>query len=142
MAPKARMYTPDDVADFLSSIQLEKYREVFINSEIGGDVLLDADEEFLTELGVESPLDCVHIIILFRQRLRETGPRIPISEVLRFLKENKFEKYVELFEKHKIDGEMLLDTQQVLMKNAFKEIGIGVVDRVKILSQFKTFANS
>ncbi len=79
---------------------------------------------------------------LFPRRLQDTEPRLPVSEVLRFLKENKFEKYVELFEKNEIDGDMMMDTEQGLMKNVLKEIGIVVVDRFKIMSKFKTFASS
>ncbi len=142
LAPKARTYTPEDVGDFLTSIKLDKYRQAFVEAEVGGDVLLDADCEFLNELGVNSLLDCVRIMTLFPRRLQDTEPRLPVSEVLRFLKENKFEKYVELFEKNEIDGDMMMDTEQGLMKNVLKEIGIVVVDRFKIMSKFKTFASS
>ena len=142
LAPKARTYTPEDVGDFLSSIRLDKYREAFITDGISGDVLLEADSEFLTELGVSSPLDCVRIMTLFPRRLQGAEPRFPLSDVLMFLKENGFEKYIKHFGENQIDGDMLLDAEQGLMKAALKEIEIGVVDRVKILSKFKTFASS
>ncbi len=142
LAPKARTYTPEDVGDFLTSIKLDKYRQAFVEAEVGGDVLLDADCEFLNELGVNSLLDCVRIMTLFPRRLQDTEPRLPVSEVLRFLRDNRFEKYVELFEKNEIDGDMMMDTEQGLMKNVLKEIGIVVVDRFKIMSKFKTFASS
>ena len=142
LAPKARTYTREDVGDFLSSIRLDKYKEAFISNGISGDVLLEADSEFLTEIGVSSPLDCVRIMTLFPRRLQEAEPRFPLSDVLTFLKENGFEKYIKHFEENQIDGDMLLDAEQGLMKAALKEIEIGVVDRVKILSKFKTFASS
>ena len=141
IAPKARTYTPEDVGDFLSSIKLDKYREAFISNGVSGDVLLDADSEFLTEIGVTSHLDCVRILTLFPRRLQDAEPRFPVSEVQKFLRENGFEKYNEHFEKNQIDGDMMLDTEQGLMKSVLKEIGIGVVDRVKLLSKFKTFVS-
>ncbi len=142
LAPRARTFTPKDVGDFLASIHLDKYREAFAENDVGGDVLLEADCEFLNELGVASPLDCLHIMTLFPRQLQDSEPRLPISVVLRFLRENKFDKYIEHFEKSQIDGDMIMNTEATLMKNVFKEIGIGVVDRVKILSKFKTFASS
>ena len=140
--PRARTYTPEDVGDFLTSIYLDKYIKAFTDNEVGGDVLLEADCEFLNELGVTSPLDCMRIMTLFPRRLKKCEPHLPVSEVLRFLRENKFDKYIEHFEKNQIDGDMILNTDTALMKNVLKEIGIGVVDRVRILSKFKTFASS
>ncbi len=143
LAPKARTYTPEDVGDFLTSIKLDKYRQAFVENEVGGDLLLEeGDCEFLNALGVNSFLNCVRITTLFRRRLQEAEPRLPVSEVLRFLSDNKLEKYVELFERHEIDGDMLVETEKGLMKNVMNEIGIGAVDRGKILNRFKTFFSS
>ncbi len=142
LVSKARTYTPKDVGDFLISIKLEEYVQAFIEADVGGDVLLDADCEFLNALEVNSLLDCVRIMTLFTRRLQNTEPRLPVSEVLRFLRENKFEKYVELFKQNEIDGDMLVDTDPGLIKNMLKDIGIVVVDRVSILNKFKTFASS
>ncbi len=142
LAPKARTYTPEDVGDFLTKIKLDKYKQAFVEAEVGGELLLEAaDCEFLNELGVNSLLDCVRIMTLFPRRLQDTEPRLPVSEVLRFLGENKFEKYIDVFERHEIDGDMLVDTEQGLMKNVLKEIGIGAVDKGKILFKFKKFAS-
>ena len=112
-----------------------------MSAEISGDVLLDADEEFLTELGVDTALDRVRIMTLFPRTLEEVEPKYPVSEVVKYLQENKMEKYIKLFEENEIDGDMLLDTDPTLMKAVLKEIGVGVVDRVKILSKFKTFTS-
>ena len=139
---QARIYSPEDVGDFLSSIRLDKYRKVFISNEVSGDILLEADSELLTELGVSSSLDCVRIMTLFPRRLQGAEPRFPLSDVLTFLKENGFEKYIKHFEENQIDGDMLLDAEQGLMRAALKEIEIGVKDRMKILGKFKTFASS
>ena len=139
---KARKYTPEDVGDFLSSIKLDKYKEEFVVNEVGGDVLLDSDSEVLSELGVVSPLDRVRILTLFPRRLREAEPSYPVSEVVKFLMEKNLGKYSNLFEDNQIDGDMMLDAEPELMKSALKEIGIGLVDRVKILSKFKTFVSS
>ena len=141
LAPRARTYTPALVGEFLTSIKLDKYRESFISNEVSGDVLLDADDECLTELGVSTALDRVRIMTWFPRRLEEVEPKYPVSEVVKYLQENKLEKYIKLFEENEIDGDMLLDTDPTLMKAVLKEIGVGVVDRVKILSKFKTFAS-
>ena len=142
LVSKARTYTPGNVGDFLTSIKLDKYRQVFVDAEIGGDVLLDANCKLLDKLGVNSLLDCVHILTLFPRRLKyDAEPRLPISKVLKFLRENKFEKYVEIFEQNKIDGDMLVDTEQELMRNVLEEIGIGVLDTFKIVSKFKSFVD-
>lgn len=130
------------VGDFLASIKLDKYRKAFISEDVSGDVLLDADHEFLTALGVDTALDRVRIITLFPRRLQEAEPNYPVSEVVRCLQENNLEKYVKSFEENEIDGDMLLDTDPALMKAVLKEIGVGVVDRVKILSKFKTFISA
>ncbi len=141
LAHKARTYTPKDVGDFLTSIKLDRYRPAFVEAEVGGDVFLDANCKFLNELGVNSLLDCARIMTLFPRRLQDNAePRLPISKVLTFLKESKFEKYVELFEQNEIDGDMLVDTELELMRNVLEEIGIGVVDTFKIVSKFKSFA--
>ena len=137
-ALKAKAYTPEDVGDFLSSIKLDKYREAFVSDEVRGDVLLEADSEFLTEFGVSSPLDRVRIMTLFPRRLQEAEPRFPVSEVLRFLRENGFEKYMKHFEENQIDGDMILHSEAKLV---LKEIDIKIVDRMKILVMFKTFAS-
>ena len=123
---------------------MDKYRDAFISNEVSGDVLLDADSKELScdELGVTSPLDCVRIITLFPRHLQGTEPRFPVSQVLMFLRENNFEKHAKLFEENQIDGDMILNAEQGLMKSALEEIGIGALDRRKILSKFKTFAAS
>ena len=97
-----------------------------------------ADSEFLTELGVSLALDRVRIMILFSRRLQEAEPRFLVSEVLTFLMENGFEKYTKHFEENQIDGEMILHSEAKLM---LKELDINLVDRVKIIGMFKTFAS-
>ncbi len=129
------------MGDFFTNIKLDKYRQAFVEAEVGGDVLLDANCKLLNTLGVNSNLDCVRIMTLFPRRLQNAEPRLPISKVLKFFKENKFEKYVELFKQNEIDGDMLVDTEQELMRNVLEDIGIAVLDTFKILSQFKTFAS-
>ena len=113
-----------------------------MSAEISGDVLLDADEEFLTELGVDTALDRVRIMTLFPRMLKEVEPKYPVSKVVKYLQENKMEKYIKLFEENEIDGDMLLDTDPTLMKTVLKEIGVSVLDRVKLISKFKTLVST
>ena len=124
------------MADFLSSIKLDRYRDAFISNDVKGVDLLEADVESLNAIGVESSLDCVRILTLFR-RLDGTEPRIPISEVLRFLKENGFEKHCKHFEENQIDGDMMVDTEVKVMKDVLKEFGIDPMERVKIVARFR-----
>jgi len=130
------------VGDFLTSIGLQQYKTEFVQEKVGGDVLLDADQEFLNAVGVQSDLHCAKIMVLFRRVLEgHSEPLIPLDSVINFLKENNFDKYIEKFTANGIDGDVIMGTDQTLMKAVLKEIGIGVVDRVKIISKFKTFVN-
>ena len=58
-----------DVANFLRNIGLDRYTTSFTEQGISGDLLLEADNEMLRELGVESPLDQLKILTLFRRRI-------------------------------------------------------------------------
>ena len=141
LVSEARTYSPTDVGDFLCSIKLDRYRENFIDNEVSGDVLLDADCECLTEIGVESPLDRVRIKTLFPRHLLKAQPRYSVSEVLKFLSENNLRKYTKQLEENQIDGDMILNTEPGLMKQGLREIGIGVIDVNKIISKFKTYVS-
>lgn len=62
----------EDVRAFLTETGLGKYADAFREAEISGEVLLEADEEMLRELGVESALDRLRIPLLFKRRLHRT----------------------------------------------------------------------
>ena len=59
-----------EVLEFLASVGLERYAESFKDAEITGDVLLEAGDEMLGELGVASTLDRLKITMLFKRTLQ------------------------------------------------------------------------
>ena len=66
----ARKYQVDDIADFLTEIEFPEYIEAFKEEDISGDVLLKADSDSLTELGVTSLDHQKKITLKFLQKLR------------------------------------------------------------------------
>lgn len=138
----AHRLTPDDVADFLCRINLPKYSEVFKESEISGELLLEADVDILKELGVESPLHQMLIMELFRRELKGGAVRFSADYMMDFLKQYRLDKYGPSLLSHGIDGDMLLDVEDKLMKSVLKEVGVtSLVDALKIKSKFKTFVS-
>ena len=57
----AREYTPEHVGQFLEKIGLGHHVTVFTEGDISGEVLLEATEEMLKELGVSSPTERLKI---------------------------------------------------------------------------------
>ena len=54
-------YSLQSVLTFLEQNKLDKYRDIFQESGIDGDLLLEADDTVLKELGVNSALDRTRI---------------------------------------------------------------------------------
>ena len=54
-------YPLQSVLAFLEQNKLDKYRDIFRDSGIDGDLLLEADDSVLKELGVRSALDRTRI---------------------------------------------------------------------------------
>ena len=50
-------YPLQSVLDFLEQNKLDKYCDIFQKTGMDGDLLLEADDHFLEELGVKSALD-------------------------------------------------------------------------------------
>lgn len=138
----ARRLTPDDVADFLTRINLPQYSDIFKESEISGDLLLEADVDILKELTVESPLHQMLIMELFRRELKGGEIKYSTDYMMDFLKQYRLDKYGPSLLSHGIDGDMLLDVDDKLMKSVLKEVGVtSLVDALKIKSKFKTFVS-
>ena len=138
----ARRLTPQDVADFLSRINLSQYSDTFKESDISGELLLEADVDILKELGVESPLHQMLIMELFRRELKGGAVKYSVDYMMDFLSQYKLEKYGSTLSSHGIDGDMLLDVDDKLMKSVLKEVGVtSLVDALKIKSKFKTFVS-
>lgn len=138
----ARRITPDGVADFLTRIGLPQHAETFKASDISGELLLEADSEILLELGVSSPLDQMKIMQLFRRELQGSIARYSRDHMSQFLQQYKLGKYMPTLESHGIDGDMILEVEEKLMKSVLREVGVtSLVDILKIRSKYKTFVS-
>ena len=76
MAQHAAVYTPELVAEFLRSVGLGQYTESFIENDISGEMLLEAEDDDWTELGVNSHLHRVKISVLFKRLLLGATARL------------------------------------------------------------------
>ena len=76
MAQNATEYTPELVAEFLKSVGLEQYTESFIENDISGEMLLEAEDDDWTELGVNSHLHRIKISVLFKRLLLGATARL------------------------------------------------------------------
>lgn len=70
----AQQATPEEVAEFISSIGLEQYSESFLEDEIDGNMMLNAKDCDLADI-VESRLHQVKIIVLFKRRYFGKTPK-------------------------------------------------------------------
>ena len=66
----ARDYGVDEVGEFFTEVGLGQYTEAFQEALISGEELLEADKEFLEELGVKSAIDRLKMKELFRRKLQ------------------------------------------------------------------------
>ena len=103
---------------------MEQYVLYFEDKQIDGDLLLAATDEILQEIGIESALDRLKIRIYFQREIR--GPsalaqKYPVDVVVALLKENNMDaKYQRVLDTHKIDGELLVEASDQVLR----EIGI------------------
>ena len=65
-----KRFSAFDVAEFLSEIELSQYAKSFKAEEVNGEVLLEADQDVLAELGVSDSSHQVQIIQKFRRKLK------------------------------------------------------------------------
>ena len=88
---------------------------------------------------MKNPLHRLKISLLFRRQLEGIGKiakRYPVEEVVRFLNANKMNKFVEMFEEHKIDGEMLMEASD----DVLAELGIAnQIQKLALKSNFKKY---
>lgn len=119
---------------------MPQYAETFKSSDISGEVLLEADSEFFIELGITSPLHQMKITQLFPRELRGGVAKYSMQHLSSFLQQHKLEKYTPILESYGIDGEMILEVEEKLMKVVLKEVGVtSIVDIQKIRLKYKTF---
>lgn len=98
--------------------------------------------DVLLELKVTSPLHQMKIMHLFKRELHGGETKYSTEHLLKFLQQYNLEKYASILEKNGIDGDMILEVEDKLMKNVLKEVGVtSQLDILKIRSKYKTFCN-
>ena len=77
--------------------------------------------------------------VLFRRSLRGGVVQFPIQTVLTFLEQNKLNKYRESFQQWAIDGDLLLEADDSVLK----ELGVSsTLDRNRIKANYKKLIDS
>lgn len=122
---------------------LSQYNDTFKSNNITGDVLLGLDQDSLMEMNVASPFHQMKIMYLIPREVQGSEAKYSINHLSQFLQqqeESHLQKYIPILKKHGIDGDLILNVEEKLMKSVLKEIGVtNAVDRVKICSKYKTF---
>ncbi|CAI8040342.1 hypothetical protein GBAR_LOCUS22485 [Geodia barretti] len=104
MAAKA---TPEQVAEFITTIGFGQYAKFFLDDEMDGEMMLDAKDSDLPDQ-VDSRLHQVKIIALFRSTFTGTKKTsLSVDDVGCFLKAEKLDKFVDIFKDNAIDGDIL-----------------------------------
>ena len=67
----ARRCTPDDIADYLRSLKLDRYVDAFTEEYMDGNMMLEVDEATLCQLGVVNDLERDEILTKFKGFLEE-----------------------------------------------------------------------
>ena len=139
----ARQYSSEAVGNFITSIGYSNYAEQFEENDFSGDALIESTDEHLKDLGIESALARLKIIILFRRQLQglhSLAKNYPADKVVEFLdglKPQEKEQYKRSFDENEIDGEMLLAMEG--KHDVMIELGVQrPAHRLMILSKFKT----
>lgn len=65
----AQSVTVTDVLQFLQSIKLDKYRELFEEEKMNGKLLQSLTKEDLQDLGIENAYHCRKIVTKFEEYL-------------------------------------------------------------------------
>lgn len=78
-ATDAAEYTEEQVAEFLKSIGLAQYVEIFQERQVDGGMMLEIDDEILEALGVKSHLHKIKIVVLFKRLLTGKATRLEFS---------------------------------------------------------------
>jgi hypothetical protein len=82
------------------------------------------------------------IMQLFRRELHGSIPKYSREHMGQFLQQYKLDKYSPTLEGHGIDGDMILEVEEKLMKSVLREVGVtSLVDILKIRSKYKTFVS-
>ena len=131
------------MANFVTSIGYPNYAEFFEDNDFSGDALIGSTDEHLKDLGIESALARLKIVIMFRRQLQglhSLAKNYPADKVVEFLdglKPQEKDQYKRSFDENEIDGEMLLAMKG--KDDVMIELGVQrPAHRLMILSKFKT----
>ena len=76
--------------------------------------------------------------MLFQRSLEGGEVHYPLETVLTFLKQNNLSKYCDIFQEWGMDGDLLLEVDDRVLK----EMGVSALDRMRIKTKYKTFVKS
>jgi len=144
MQRRAKDLTLADILEFLDSRNLGRYKQTFEEMDINGELLIVFQDKDLQEIGIESALDRLRIITYFKRlvtkSLNPIAERYPVEAVYQFLDETKpFQQFAASFKDQGIDGELLLNASDEVMK----ELGVTTgVHRLMLRQKFKAKIDS
>lgn len=139
----AAKWSPEDVANFLGRIKLSQYSEIFKREGVSGDLLIDVYREVLADdLEVTTPLHQMKIMQLFRRELNGSVAKYSTEYLSQFLQTNQLEKYIPTVKEHGIDGDMILEVEDGLIRDVLLGLGVSKFDVIKIRKKFKQFVSN
>lgn len=127
------------VAQFIEGLNMKVHAQNFLEEEIDGKQLLNAERDVFEDLGVTSHVECVKIAVLFKREL--TGGSIMYCTVPELLqKQKKLESHEKALNKAGVDVDMLVFARQYeFLTELLKEIGIAKpLDRNRFDTGLKT----
>ena len=130
---QAEQWSHQMVSQFLDRIGMQEYCKRFLEEEIAGSHLLEADREVYQELGVTSAIHCVQIVMKFkRELLAEKGSEYSLKQLLQA--HPKLVRYEDKFEQAHVDVEMMLFAQENgFIDELLKAVGLDrALDRNKM----------
>lgn len=125
---RAKQFTLQDIVSFLQSNKLDQYATTFEEYEINGELLIQFQDDDLEDIGITNPLHRLIIRICFRRLVigtEEFASQYHPQAVVQFLEANKqLKQFSQSFLENGIDGELLLNASDAVMKELGVEKGI------------------
>lgn len=113
---------------FLQSKKLDQYATTFEEYDINGELLIQFQDDDLEDIGITNPLHRLIIRICFRRLVigtEEFASQYHPQAVAQFLEANKqLKQFSQSFLENGIDGELLLNASDAVMKELGVEKGI------------------
>ena len=132
------------VESHLQRINLGCYSSKFKVHAFDCEMLLFDNVELvemaLKEVGVQSSLDKLRILVYFRKTLSGKTLNLPVEDVIQcLLKDDQLKKHIEIIREKKVDGDMFLFDYESLVKASLKELGMKIreVSKIRIILENK-----